>query len=62
MPDISMCQNEACPLKKNCYRYTARPSSFLQTYGYFKPDEEGKCDHYWPQSKNYKDDSKEKSK
>jgi hypothetical protein len=54
MPDISMCQNEGCPLKKKCYRYTATPSVGLQTYGWFKPDEEGKCDYYWD-NKDYKD-------
>lgn len=47
MPDISMCENQECPLKEKCYRYTAKPSPVLQAYGYFKPDEEGKCYYYW---------------
>lgn len=25
MPDITMCTGGACPVKKYCYRYTAKP-------------------------------------
>ena len=35
MPDISMCSNKTCPLKKDCYRYTAKPSEFRQSYSNF---------------------------
>lgn len=59
MSDISMCQNEACPLKKKCYRYTATPSVGLQTYGWFKPDEDGNCKAYWD-NKDYKDESEDR--
>ena len=59
MPDISMCQNEACPLKEKCYRYTATPFPGLQVYGWFKPNEEGKCDHYWD-NKKYKNESEDR--
>jgi hypothetical protein len=55
MPDISKCENEECPLKEKCYRYTATPSPGLQSYSYFKPDEEGKCDAFWD-NKMYKDE------
>ena len=57
MPDISLCQNEACPLKETCYRYTATPNKKLQAYGWFKPDEEGKCDHYLNYNE-YKDEKR----
>ena len=56
MPDISMCQNEECPLRKKCYRYTATPNEHLQAYGWFKPDKEGKCEAFWPQFKHYEDE------
>lgn len=26
MPDITMCSGEGCPLKENCYRFTATPN------------------------------------
>ena len=57
MPDISMCENKNCPLKEKCYRYTAKPSEHLQAYGYFKPNEEGKCDYYWD-NKGYENDKR----
>ena len=37
MPDITMCTNEECPMKHKCYRYTAKPSEYSQSYGIFKP-------------------------
>ena len=48
MPDISLCRNALCPSKEFCYRYTATPSEFRQSYGVFGPEEgEDKCDHFW---------------
>ena len=45
MPDISMCQNEKCLMKKTCYRFTAVPS-IRQVYADFKPDANGKCEYH----------------
>jgi len=36
MPDISMCNNQECPLKEKCYRYKAEPNPYRQSYGDFK--------------------------
>jgi len=56
MPDISMCANEECPLKKGCYRYTATPNPYRQAYGSFKfnparvkmdQDPHAICEHFW---------------
>ena len=48
MPDISLCRNTNCPLRNNCYRFTAKPDEFRQAYGSFTYDYETKsCDHYW---------------
>lgn len=47
MPDISKCNNDTCPLRKDCYRFIVKPSEY-QYYTDFKPDESGKCDAYWP--------------
>lgn len=46
MPDISKCANKECPLKHDCYRFTA-PSSDYQSYSSFKPDEKGECKDFW---------------
>ena len=51
MPDIEMCMNEECPLKKKCYRYTAIPTAYVQSYSMYKPDEEGECPVYWDNEK-----------
>lgn len=47
MPDITMCPGEDCPLKESCYRYTATPSEFRQSYFVNTPYKDGECDHYW---------------
>lgn len=47
MPDISMCANKDCPLKENCYRFTAKPSEY-QSYVEFQIDDEsGECSGFW---------------
>ena len=39
MPDISMCMNETCKSKKQCYRYTATPTEGQQSYSGFKVEQ-----------------------
>ncbi len=46
MPDITMCDGKECPVKKKCYRYTAKPSEY-QSYFVEAPIKDGKCDYYW---------------
>ena len=46
MPDISMCKNESCPLKKSCYRYLAIPFKPVQCYREFEYKDD-KCENYW---------------
>ena len=49
MPDISMCGDDRCPSRKQCYRYMAQPSEFMQAYaGFGRPDGAEKCDYFWP--------------
>lgn len=56
MPDISMCKNMHCPLKETCYRFTASPSIYGQSYSDFAPritkKGEAKCEYYWKDSKS----------
>ena len=48
MPDISMCENQKCPSRKSCYRYTSKPNPYRQTYSLFEVNEgEDKCESYW---------------
>ncbi len=32
MPDIHMCHGENCERKETCYRYTATPNPYSQSY------------------------------
>lgn len=47
MPDISMCLNKNCPLRMKCYRYTAIPDKYWQSFADFAPDQTGKCADFW---------------
>lgn len=39
MADISMCRDKQCPSRLDCYRFTAKPSQFLQSYASFGRDD-----------------------
>jgi len=55
MPDITMCWGDNCPIKETCYRYTANPSKWRQSYFAETPiKEDNTCDHFmeiWDKSK-----------
>jgi len=46
-PDICMCLGTNCPYKESCYRFTAKPSEYMQSYFMNPPIKDGKCDMYW---------------
>lgn len=47
MPDITMCKDERCPFKRECFRFTAYPSEF-QSYFTDSPYKvkKNKCEYY----------------
>ena len=47
MPDIAKCLGTDCPYKETCYRYTAKPNEYRQSYFSVAPFKDGKCDMYW---------------
>jgi hypothetical protein len=48
MSDIAKCLDSLCPSKDYCHRFTAKPSTFCQSYGGFKRvGDEYKCDMFW---------------
>jgi hypothetical protein len=48
MADISMCKDDKCPSKELCYRFTATPSRFYQSYGASnREDDAQNCDMFW---------------
>ena len=54
MPDICMCEGTGCPLKEKCYRYTATPFEYAQTYFSVVPYKDGECEHFYEIVKFYK--------
>ena len=51
MPDITMCNGQGCELKETCYRYTATPSKYMQSYFTETPIKNGECEYYWQDAK-----------
>jgi len=47
MPDIAKCMGTGCPYKESCYRYTAKPNEYRQSYFMEPPIKDGKCEMYW---------------
>jgi hypothetical protein len=47
MADITMCLGTNCPQKETCYRFTAKPNEYRQSYFTNPPIKVGKCDMYW---------------
>lgn len=48
MPDISMCSGDNCPIKAECFRFTAVPSEYVQAYFTAVPyDEKTGCEFFW---------------
>ena len=42
-----MCPGTDCPQKEKCYRYTAKPCEYWQSYFIDSPIKDGKCEMYW---------------
>jgi len=47
MPDIAKCPGGDCPQKETCFRFTAMPNEFMQSYFVDPPNKGGECDYYW---------------
>jgi hypothetical protein len=48
MPDITMCKSEECEKRMLCFRSTAVPDPYGQSYSDFTP-EDAECEYYLPQ-------------
>jgi hypothetical protein len=47
MSDITKCNGTDCPVKKNCYRFTAKSDDVYQSYFVTPPFKDGKCEMFW---------------
>lgn len=45
MPDLTLCQGNSCKIKEECFRYTAKPKEFNQSYTNFHGINE-KCEYF----------------
>ena len=46
MPDITMCNGVGCEAKHTCYRYTAKPNEYRQSYFLETPKDGDVCAQY----------------
>jgi len=48
MSDIAKCQDNKCPARLMCYRFTAPANEYRQSYGIFNREEDANnCDMFW---------------
>ena len=55
MPDITLCMNINCPIKKHCGRFMGKPDPQYQSFANFQPSilPDGcfpinvECDYFW---------------
>jgi hypothetical protein len=45
MPDITMCENDVCPMRQGCYRFMAKPDAW-QSVATFTPTSDTQCDNF----------------
>lgn len=52
-----MCKGDKCPRKDNCYRHTAKPDEYAQTYFKNPPYKMdwSQCDYFWNNGKEIND-------
>ena len=57
MPDITMCRGDKCPLKNKCYRYTATPSEYWQSWFLEVPynHKMEECEEFWNEGSSVHD-------
>ena len=46
MADITMCKGDGCETKFTCYRFTAKPNEYRQSYFMESPIKDGGCEYY----------------
>ena len=46
MADMTMCNNDKCPLRSDCYRAQCTPNPLWQSYSFYVYDEVNGCQDY----------------
>ena len=47
MPDITMCKGDGCRARNHCYRFTATPSDYRQSWFVQTPGNNKNCAYYY---------------
>ncbi len=47
MTDITKCDGKKCPMKKECWRYTAPAEKLHQSYFLSTPIKKKECKYFW---------------
>ena len=47
MADITMCMGSGCRARNHCYRFTATPSDYRQSWFAQTPGSDKKCEYYY---------------
>ncbi len=47
MSDITKCKGTNCPLKENCFRFTAQGKTMYQSYFVEVPFKDNECEMFW---------------
>lgn len=49
VPDVCMCKGQSCLRKESCYRFTATPNPYWQSYFMVPPVDVNtqECSHFW---------------
>lgn len=58
MADITKCFNEACPVRRKCYRFTAPHDEYYQAVALFDfkvTERKVHCEYFWLNSDNKED-------
>lgn len=60
VPDITMCKGTGCPLRNSCYRFTATPNEYRQSYFVVEPfvysHGYGRCVEFVPNREDARDE------
>lgn len=47
MADITMCKGNGCPIREQCFRFTAKVNPYGQSYFGSPPFVDDNCDYFW---------------
>ena len=62
MPNVTMCMNDECVMRKECLRYVATPGKYSQSFSFYKPNADGTCEDKIEIQQNAQDEQRKDKK